>query len=92
MRARPSGRSRLGDIDRGRRRARHGDRHQRPLVDRARRRRHRDARPQLSTFIEQNVTNWTLHRASRVRRAVKVGVAYGSPTRRGEPTLLLQAA
>ncbi len=33
-----------------------------------------------STFIEQNLTNWTLT-TGRVRFNVKVGVAYGSPVR-----------
>ncbi|MGB0128202.1 MAG: mechanosensitive ion channel domain-containing protein [Rhodocyclaceae bacterium] len=33
-----------------------------------------------STFIEQNLTNWTLTSA-KVRFGVKVGVAYGSPVR-----------
>ncbi len=33
-----------------------------------------------STFIEQNVTNWTLTNR-RVRYPIKVGVAYGSPAR-----------
>jgi small-conductance mechanosensitive channel len=33
-----------------------------------------------STFIEQNLTNWT-HTSGRVRFNVKVGVAYGSPVR-----------
>ncbi len=34
-----------------------------------------------STFVEQNVTNWT-YSSPRVRFSVAVGVAYGSPTRR----------
>ncbi len=34
-----------------------------------------------STFVEQNVTNWT-YTSPRVRFSVAVGVAYGSPTRR----------
>lgn len=34
-----------------------------------------------STFVEQNVTNWTLSNRM-VRRGVQVGVAYGSPTRK----------
>jgi small-conductance mechanosensitive channel len=43
-----------------------------------------------STFIEQNVTNWTLSNQA-VRIVVKVGIAYGSPVR--EVTkLLLEAA
>jgi len=33
-----------------------------------------------STFIEQNVTNWT-YSNKRVRYAIKIGVAYGSPVR-----------
>lgn len=33
-----------------------------------------------STFIEQNVTNWTLTNR-RVRYPIKIGVAYGSPVR-----------
>jgi small-conductance mechanosensitive channel len=42
-----------------------------------------------STFIEQNVTNWT-YTSRRVRQTIKVGVAYGSPTREVSD-LLLQA-
>jgi potassium efflux system protein len=34
-----------------------------------------------ATFLEQKVTNWT-YTTPRVRRAIKVGVAYGSPARR----------
>ena len=34
-----------------------------------------------STFIEQNVTNWT-YSNNTVRYAIKLGVAYGSPVRR----------
>jgi small-conductance mechanosensitive channel len=33
-----------------------------------------------STFVEQNVTNWTLT-TRRVRYHIKIGVAYGSPVR-----------
>lgn len=33
-----------------------------------------------STFIEQNLTNWT-YTSGRIRFSVKVGVAYGSPVR-----------
>lgn len=33
-----------------------------------------------STFVEQNVTNWTLSNRM-VRRSIQIGVAYGSPTR-----------
>jgi potassium-dependent mechanosensitive channel len=33
-----------------------------------------------SVFIENKVTNWT-HTDRKVRRVIKVGVAYGSPTR-----------
>ncbi|MBS1214874.1 MAG: putative Mechanosensitive ion channel family protein, partial [Proteobacteria bacterium] len=40
-----------------------------------------------STFIEQNVTNWTLSSQS-VRIAVKVGVAYGSPAQEVTDLLL----
>lgn len=40
-----------------------------------------------STFVESNVTNWT-YSNPRVRRSVKVGVAYGSDTRRVAETLL----
>ena len=40
-----------------------------------------------STFIEQNLTNWT-YTSGRVRFNVKVGVAYGSPV--GEVTRLLE--
>jgi small-conductance mechanosensitive channel len=42
-----------------------------------------------STFLEQNVVNWTLS-DDMVRVKMSVGVAYGSPTREVE-TLLLQA-
>jgi len=34
-----------------------------------------------ATFLEQKVTNWT-YTTPRVRRTIKVGVAYGSPARR----------
>lgn len=34
-----------------------------------------------ATFVENKVTNWT-YSTPRVRRAVRVGVAYGSPVRR----------
>ncbi len=44
-----------------------------------------------SSFIESNVTNWT-YSSPRVRRAVKVGVAYGSDTRKVTDLLLAQAA
>ena len=44
-----------------------------------------------STLIEGNVTNWTLSN-SRVRRDVKVSVAYGSDTRKVSDTLLAAAA
>jgi potassium efflux system protein len=40
-----------------------------------------------STFIEENVTNWTLSSQS-VRIAVKVGVAYGSPAQEVADVLL----
>jgi small-conductance mechanosensitive channel len=40
-----------------------------------------------STFVESNVTNWT-YSSPRVRRSVKVGVAYGSDTRKVSDTLL----
>ncbi len=42
-----------------------------------------------SSFLEQNVQNWS-YNDKTVRLAVKVGIAYGSPTREAE-TLLLQA-
>jgi len=42
-----------------------------------------------STFLESNVINWT-HSDNLVRIRLKVGVAYGSPTRRVEE-LILQA-
>jgi len=40
-----------------------------------------------SAFLEQNVINWT-HSDRQVRMHVRVGVAYGSPTRRVEELLL----
>jgi small-conductance mechanosensitive channel len=40
-----------------------------------------------STLIESNVTNWTLSNP-RVRRDVRLGVAYGSDTRKVSDTLL----
>jgi small-conductance mechanosensitive channel len=40
-----------------------------------------------SVFVESNVTNWT-YSSPRVRRSVKVGVAYGSDTRKVADTLL----
>jgi small-conductance mechanosensitive channel len=40
-----------------------------------------------STFVESNVTNWT-YSSPRVRRSVKVGVGYGSDTRKVSDTLL----
>ena len=43
-----------------------------------------------SALVEHNVTNWT-HSSSEVRRTVKVGVAYGSDTRKVSDTLLAQA-
>jgi small-conductance mechanosensitive channel len=43
-----------------------------------------------SVLVEHNVTNWT-HTSSEVRRTVKVGVAYGSDTRKVSDTLLAQA-
>ncbi len=43
-----------------------------------------------SVLVETNVTNWT-HTSSEVRRSVKVGVAYGSDTRKVSDTLLAQA-
>ena len=43
-----------------------------------------------SVLVEHNVTNWT-HSSSEVRRTVKVGVAYGSDTRKVSDTLLAQA-
>jgi potassium efflux system protein len=44
-----------------------------------------------STFIEQNVTNWTLSNEA-VRIVVKVGVAYGSPVKEVSELLLDVAA
>jgi len=44
-----------------------------------------------STFVESNVTNWT-YSSARVRRSVKVGVAYGSDTRKATDALLGVAA
>lgn len=44
-----------------------------------------------STFIEQNVTNWTLSNET-VRIVVKIGVAYGSPVREVTELLLDVAA
>ena len=43
-----------------------------------------------ATFVEQNLTNWTLENR-RVRFSVKVGVAYGSPVKEVE-RLLYEAA
>jgi small-conductance mechanosensitive channel len=43
-----------------------------------------------ATFVEANVTNWT-YSSPRVRRSVKVGVAYGSDTRKVGDTLLAVA-
>ena len=43
-----------------------------------------------SVLVEHNVTNWT-HSSSEVRRTVKIGVAYGSDTRKVSDTLLAQA-
>ncbi|MCX7892219.1 MAG: mechanosensitive ion channel [Burkholderiales bacterium] len=43
-----------------------------------------------ATFVEQNLTNWTLT-SREVRFAIKVGVAYGSPVKDVEK-LLLEAA
>jgi potassium-dependent mechanosensitive channel len=43
-----------------------------------------------SVLVEHNVTNWT-HSSGEVRRTVKVGVAYGSDTRKVSDTLLAQA-
>jgi small-conductance mechanosensitive channel len=43
-----------------------------------------------STLIESNVTNWTLSN-TRVRRDVKVGIAYGSDTRKVSDVLLAVA-
>ncbi len=43
-----------------------------------------------STFVESNVTNWT-YSSPRVRRSVKVAVAYGSDTRKVGDTLLAVA-
>ncbi|MEG0821988.1 MAG: mechanosensitive ion channel [Burkholderiaceae bacterium] len=43
-----------------------------------------------STFIEQNVTNWT-YTSKQVRYSIKIGVAYGSPVRQ-VMDLLQQAA
>ncbi len=43
-----------------------------------------------STFIEQNVTNWTLHDQT-IRIVVNIGVAYGSPIKEVR-RLLLEAA
>jgi small-conductance mechanosensitive channel len=40
-----------------------------------------------SNLLENKVTNWT-HTDNRVRRVVKVGVAYGSPVRRVAELLL----
>ncbi len=44
-----------------------------------------------STFLEQNVTNWTLS-SSKVRYTLNVGVAYGSPARQVSDLLLEVAA
>lgn len=40
-----------------------------------------------STFLENKVTNWT-HTNARLRRSVRVGVSYGSPTQRVHDLLL----
>ena len=40
-----------------------------------------------STFIEQNVTNWTLSSKS-VRIVVNIGIAYGSPVKEVSRLLL----
>jgi small-conductance mechanosensitive channel/ribosomal protein L17 len=42
-----------------------------------------------SVLVENNVVNWT-HSSSEVRRRIKVGVAYGSDTRKVADTLLAQ--
>jgi small-conductance mechanosensitive channel len=43
-----------------------------------------------SALVESNVTNWTLS-SSEVRRTLRIGVAYGSDTRKVSETLLAQA-
>ncbi len=43
-----------------------------------------------SVLVENNVVNWT-HSSSEVRRRIRVGVAYGSDTRKAADTLLAQA-
>jgi small-conductance mechanosensitive channel len=40
-----------------------------------------------SSFVEQNVTNWTLSNQS-VRIVINVGIAYGSPVREAKKLLL----
>ncbi|MEZ4705207.1 MAG: mechanosensitive ion channel [Bdellovibrionota bacterium] len=40
-----------------------------------------------SSFLESNVINWTI-RDQKIRRCIKVGVAYGSDTRKTEEILL----
>jgi potassium efflux system protein len=44
-----------------------------------------------STFVENNVTNWT-YTNRRIRRSIKVGVSYGSSTRRVAEVLQATAA
>ncbi len=43
-----------------------------------------------SVLVENNVINWT-HSSSEVRRRIRIGVAYGSDTRKASDTLLAQA-
>ena len=44
-----------------------------------------------SYFLENNITNWT-HQNNMVRGEIKVGVSYGSPTRKVKDMLLKAAA
>ena len=72
-----------------RRRRRHGDQHQHPVLDHPHRRGHRDAGAELGPGRAQR--HQLDPHSSEVRRTVKVGVVYGSDTRKVSDTLLAQA-